>query len=276
MKDEPLKKPAKKINRYSAIIEKIFFSKYEKGMREVPFERHEMERFATKLKVTLPKNLGDLVYTFRYRALLPKSITSLAGEKEIWIIRPAGRSKYSFALIANTPIVPNEHLAVTKVPDSTPGIVAKYAFNDEQALLAKVRYNRLVDIFSGVTCYSIQNHLRTTVPEMGQVETDEIYIGVDKKGAHYVFPVQAKGGTDKLNIVQIEQDFAVCATKFPLLVCRPIAAQFMNAGIIALFEFESGENGVTISSEKHYKLVFPKEVTDADLATYRARTEATP
>jgi hypothetical protein len=61
---------------------------------------------------------------------------------------------------------------------------------------------------------------------MGQVETDELYIGVDKKGAHYVFPIQAKGGTDRLNVVQIEQDFAVCAAKFPLLVCRPIAAQF--------------------------------------------------
>ncbi len=271
MKTKPTTKPSKRVNRYSAIIEKLFFSKYEKGMSEVPFEREEMEKFAAKLKVKLPKNLGDLVYSFRYRALLPAAITSLASEQEVWIIRPAGRSRYSFALVKNTPILPNEHMAVTKVPDATPGIVAKYAFNDEQALLAKVRYNRLVDIFSGVTCYSLQNHLRTTVPEMGQVETDEIYIGVDKKGAHYVFPVQAKGGKDKLSIVQIEQDFAVCATKFPLLVCRPIAAQFMDEGVIALFEFEAGENGVTISSEKHYKLVSPKEVTDADLETYRGR-----
>ncbi|SPE54215.1 DNA methylase [Verrucomicrobia bacterium] len=282
LKDEPTKatmstppanKRAQKANRYSAIIEKIFFSRYEKGMREIPFERQEMEKLAAKLKVKLPKNLGDLVYSFRYRALLPTAITSLAGEQEIWIIRPAGRSKYSFVLVKDTPIVPNEHMAVTKVPDATPGIVAKYAFNDEQALLAKVRYNRLVDIFSGVTCYSLQNHLRTTVPDMGQVETDEIYIGVDKKGAHYAFPIQAKGGKDKLNVVQIEQDFAVCATKFPLLVCRPIAAQFMDEGVIALFEFESGENGVTIASEKHYKLVAPKEVTDTDLETYRGRLE---
>ncbi len=273
MKTNPSPKASKKANRYSAIIEKIFFSKYEKGMREVPFERQEMETFASKLRVKLPKNLGDLVYSFRYRALLPKSITSLVGDQEIWIIRPTGRSRYSFALVKDTPILPNEHMAVTKVPDATPGIVARYAFNDEQSLLAKVRYNRLVDIFSGVTCYSLQNHLRTTVPDMWQVETDQIYIGVDKKGAHYVFPIQAKGGKDKLNVVQIEQDFAVCATKFPLLVCRPIAAQFMDEGVIALFEFESGENGVTISSEKHYKLVAPKEVTDADLQTYRGRLE---
>ena len=214
MKTTPPAQRSKKANRYSAIIEKIFFSKYEKGMREVPFERQEMERFAARLKVSLPKNLGDLVYSFRYRALLPTSITALAGKDEIWIICPAGRAKYSFVLVKDTRIRPNEHMAVTKIPDATPGMVAKYAFNDEQALLAKVRYNRLVDIFSGVTCCSLQNHLRTTVPDMGQVETDEIYIGVDKKGAHYVFPIQAKGGKDKLNVVRIEQDFAVCSTKF--------------------------------------------------------------
>ncbi|MGH9786303.1 MAG: endonuclease, partial [Terriglobia bacterium] len=112
---------------------------------------------------------------------------------------------------------------------------------------------------------------RTTVPNIGQVETDELYVGVDKKGSHYIFPIQAKGGTDRLSIVQIEQDLAVCAHKFPSLICRPVAAQFMLGDVIALFEFEEGENGVGICSEKHYKLVPPEEVTEADLESYRER-----
>ena len=127
-----------------------------------------------------------------------------------------------------------------------------YALSDEQALLARLRYNRLVDIFTGVTCFSLQNHLRTAVPQIGQVETDEIYVGVDRRGAHYVFPVQAKTGSNKLSIVQLEQDFAVCAAKFAGLICRPIGAQFMAQDVIALFAFEKGETGIAISSEKHY------------------------
>jgi hypothetical protein len=163
-------------------------------------------------------------------------------------------------------------MSETKVPDSTPGVVAKYSLNDEQALLAKVRYNRLIDIFTGIACYSLQNHLRTTVAHLGQVETDEIYIGIDKRGAHYIFPVQAKGGADKLNIVQIEQDIALCAAKFPSLICRAIGAQFMGDDLIALFEFEEGENGIALSSEKHYRLVRPDDVTTQDLDSYRTRT----
>jgi len=168
-------------------------------------------------------------------------------------------------------LAPNDSLTTTKVPDSTPGVIAKYALSDEQALLAKVRYNRLVDIFTGVTCYSLQNHLRTTVSGMGQVETDEIYIGVDKRGVQYVLPVQAKGGKDKLSVVQIEQDMAVCAEKFPSLICRPLGAQFIPNDVIALFEFESGDQGIGITSEKHYKLVPPEEVTEDDLLAYRQR-----
>jgi hypothetical protein len=149
--------------------------------------------------------------------------------------------------------------------------VARYAQGDEQALLAKLRYSRLIDIFSGVTGYSLQNHLRTTVPGMGQVETDEIYVGIDRRGAQYVFPVQAKGGKDKLGIVQIEQDFALCRIRFPDLICRPIAAQFLEDDLIALFEFEQSEKGIAIVSEKHYQLVSPDKITSTELEAYRSR-----
>jgi len=258
-------------NRYSAIIGHIFKSKFKTGLTELEFKRDEMVSVAQKLKITLPKNLGDLVYSFRYRAELPESIQKIAPKGMTWIIRPAGHGKYRFVMIADNPLIPNVNLAETKVPDATPGIVAKYAFNDEQALLARLRYNRLIDVFTGITCYSLQNHLRTTVPDMGQVETDEIYVGLDKKGVHYVIPIQAKGGTDKLSIVQIEQDFAVCEHKFPNLVCRPIGAQFIDDGVIVLFEFERTSDGVRISSEKHYRLVAPEEIDEKDLQSYRQR-----
>lgn len=107
---------------------------------------------------------------------------------------------------------------------------------------------------------------------MGQVETDEIYVGVDRRGAQYVFPVQAKGGNDKLNIVQIEQDFAIGAEKFPDLICRCIAAQFMEDDVIALFVFEISDDGIALADEKHYRLVEPEQVLPMDLHTYRNRS----
>lgn len=258
-------------NRYSQIIEELFHSHFKLGATEVPFERDDLVRVAKRLGIRLPKNLGDVIYSFRYRTTLPESVRTKAPQGKEWIIRPAGPAKYCFAAIAKAVIQPNKMMAQTKVPDATPGVIAMYALSDEQALLAKLRYNRLIDVFTSVTCYSLQNHLRTTVPQLGQIETDEIYIGVDKRGVHYVFPVQAKGGNDRLSVVQIEQDMAMCASKFQHLICRPIGAQFMEGDLIALFEFEQSKEGIAIVSEKHYRLVPGEEVTEADLKSYRER-----
>ena len=261
----------KTTNRYVQIIEKVFLKYYQKGAAKVTFERSDLIQAASELNIKTPKNIGDILYSFRYRTPLPKSILEKACEGHECIIRPVGTARYAFVLTSQNRIVPSEMLVETKIPDATPGIISKYAINDEQGLLAKLRYNRLIDIFTGLTCYSLQNHLRTTVPGIGQVETDEIYIGLDKRGVHYVLPVQAKGGTDQIGIVQIEQDFAVCATKFPDLICRSIAAQFMGDDVIALFEFEQTESGIAIAAEKHYRLVYSEDVSAEELAQYQKR-----
>lgn len=262
---------AKNEGRYTAIIREIFEQRFAPGLRQVAFNREDIVVTASKLGVRLPKNVGDVLYSFRYRAPLPSEISATAPEGEMWIIRPAGRGKYRFALVADVPLEPNPSLAETKIPDATPGMIAKYAFGNEQGVLARIRYNRLLDVFLGIACYSLQNHFRTTVSGLGQVETDEIYVGIDKRGAHYVLPVQAKGGSDKLNRVQIEQDIALCAEKLPDLICRPIGTQWMREDLIALFEFEEADDDIRIISEKHYRLVAPDEITDAELRRYRQR-----
>ena len=260
-----------KRNRYDQIIEKVFFNYFKEEIFEFEFKRDEFVDAAVELGIKLPKNLGDILYSYRYRRSLPKSILDTAPEGTQWIIRPAGTAIYRFVIVDEFSLLPNSSLAETKILDATPGIITRYALGDEQALLAIVRFNRLIDIFTGLTCYSLQNHLRTTVDGMGQVETDEIYIGIDKRGAHYVIPVQAKGRKDKLGLVQIEQDFALAALKFPGLICKSVAAQFMKNQVIALFEMEQQSDLVKIVSEKHYRLVSSGELSQEELSQYANR-----
>jgi hypothetical protein len=262
-----------KKNRYTQILEEIFFAHYEKGMKAFSFERTEIEETAVRLAIPLPKNMGDLIYAFRFRSELPDAIKATAPSGQAWVIKLAGRASYRFVLDRQWVIAPNTALVQVKVPDSTPGIIARYALDDEQALLALVRYNRLVDIFTGIASYSLQNHLRTTVEGVGQVEVDELYVGIDRRGAHYVFPLQAKGGNDKLGQVQIEQDVALCAEKFPNLICRPLGAQFLADGAIALMEFTETTGGLRLAAERHYRLAPEEMLTADDLAAYGAGAE---
>jgi hypothetical protein len=63
----------------------------------------------------------------------------------------------------------------------------------------------------------------------------------------------------------------MCAHKFPRLVCRPIAAQFIDKNLIALFEFEPSKDGIKVTAEKHYRLVRPDELSPDELDSYLTR-----
>ncbi|MBI2424057.1 MAG: endonuclease [Candidatus Hydrogenedentes bacterium] len=260
------------LNVYTAILKEIFKSHYSRGMQSFEFDRDEIRSVAQALGLQVPKNLGDVVYSFRYRTALPDDIVRTARKGFEWIIEGAGKSKYVVKQVRRNRILPREDLLAIKIPDATPEIIAMYAQGDEQALLAKVRYNRLVDVFLGCVAYSLQNHLRTTVKGMGQIEVDEMYIAVDRFGAQYVIPVQAKTGNDQHSAVQTKQDIACCVDKFPHLTCRAVSAQFANDGVIAMFELTLDGDDVRVVQERHYRLVPADSVTPEDLRQYRVHS----
>jgi hypothetical protein len=258
----------KQLNRYSGIIEEIFKNKFKPKSKVFEFSREDIETVATKLNIVLPKNIGDLIYSFRYRTEFPASIKAQTPDDKEWIIKGTAKGKYCFQLVDISRIIPRTDAIAVKIPDATPEIIRHNALGDEQALLAKVRYNRLIDIFLGISSFSLQNHLRTTVANVGQIEIDEVYVGVDKRGRQFIIPVQAKGGHDKHGVVQTQQDVACCEEKFPLLICRPVSAQFMDDEKIAMFELKVEDNKVFVVEERHYQLVQANEISDEDLRSY--------
>ena len=157
-------------------------------------------------------------------------------------------------------IEPNPLLSEVKVLGAVPAMIVRYALDEEQRLLAVLRHNRLIDVFTGTVCHSLQNHLQTVLPGFGEVDTDEIYLGISMTGRQFVFPVQARREENGIGTLQVEQDLAVCAAKFPGLICRPVAAQFMEDNLIALLECEVSGGEVFVREEKHYRIV-----TDEDL-----------
>ena len=260
---------AKALNRYQALIEKIFFDHYEEAATALEFTRQEIKEAATDLDIALPDNLGDVIYSFRFRTDLPDRVVATQPEGMEWVIELAGRGRYRFSLVKINRILPREDQVKIDIPDATPELIRAYALDDEQALLAIVRYNRLIDTFLGLTTYSLQNHLRTTVRSIGQIEIDELYVGLDKRGCHYVIPVQAKGGKDQIGIVQTSQDIRFVEERFPGMRCRAVAAQFMDDRMIALFELTLQDDEIKVAEERHYRLVPAKKLDQEAIRDYQ-------
>ncbi len=260
---------SKKPTLYQEIIARIFEDHWHEGEDSFVFAREEIIEKAAALNLDPPKNVGDLPYSFRYRRKLPDSILATQPDGLEWIIEGAGHSKYQFRLVKISRVVPNEDLPIIDLPDATPELIRAYALDDEQALLANVRYNRLIDTFLGLTTYSLQNHLRTTVKEIGQIEIDELYVGLDKHGCHYVIPVQAKRANDQVGIVQVTQDILFVKEKFPGFRCRAIAAQPLSEQIVALFELSLRDDEIEVVKEAHYRLVPARELKRDAVIDYR-------
>lgn len=267
-------------SKYTQIITWVFNRGYKNGARTVTFSRDDLVTAHDKLGLTRTKNIGDIPYSFRFRKELPSAITKTAPNGAEWIILGVGQASYEFRLASPGKIAPSTNRERIPVFDATPEIVRQYAAGtDEQALLTRARYNRLVDMFLGLTCYSIQNHFRTTVADVGQIEVDEIYLGINKRGAHYVIPCQAKSPGDRFGIVQVMQDVLLCREKYPNAICRPIALQFQGPNEVAMLELSITHEGdllrLNVVDEKHYRLSMRTEITQEQIRILKDREDAT-
>jgi hypothetical protein len=253
-----------KINRYNAIILEIFKPILESCILNdllridggFKFTRDDIRKAANTLKITLPDNLGDVVYTYRYRADLPPAILAIAPDGNMWIIEGDGKSKYRARIVDYVCLTPNESLRPIKIPDATPPNIRACAKKDEQYLLSTMRVNNLFGIFLGFGMFHVGSAKRSAVKKYGQIEIDDLYTGIDKNGVSYVIPIQAKRNSDRHSVVQTLQDVYYCKEEYPEHVCVPISVQFMKNETIAMFRLEedSVKDSIKVVEELHYTL----------------------
>jgi len=245
------------------VIHKVFFERYAKGANEIIFcmddIRNAIQVVATEDPKYQERNVADLRYQFTSgRRALPKAIDALGP----WMIEGRGKARYAFVRVKEHPhinVSPDLHAIL--IPDATPEIVLEYAGADEQGLLAKLRYNRMLDIFLGLTCYHLQNHWRTSIKNKGQCEIDDLYVGLDVEGRQYVVPIEAKGKRDHISKTQIVQLANFTHERYPRLISRPVGVQEMKNGDIVLMEFTTGTKPdlVRIKRTHQYRLAAMSE-----------------
>jgi hypothetical protein len=90
-------------NRYGAIIAEIFRRHHKPGRTKFEFSRTEIETVAGALGIVLPKNKGDLLYSFRFRNKLPAVVATTAPSDKQWVIELAGKAIYRSPIPIPTP-----------------------------------------------------------------------------------------------------------------------------------------------------------------------------
>ncbi|MCC7206012.1 MAG: hypothetical protein IT323_01810 [Anaerolineae bacterium] len=249
--------PEENLRDYDRIIESVFHTLVASSPQSedvFSFTLDDVTSAAQRLGIAL-RNRPDVVYTYRTgRASLPQSILG-AGH---WAIQAGRKGYYQFVRLSRSPYVDiPADLAIIRLLDSTPQLVLKFQGADEQAVLARIRYNRLVDIFTSLTAYHIQGHFRTALSQSGQVEIDDLYMGLDAGGKAYVVPIEAKsaGTRERLGVVQVTQLVQFAHRRFPGLPVRPVGVKVLDGSYVFL-EFNETENmnDVATTAYRRYEL----------------------
>jgi hypothetical protein len=248
-----MKSPSTKANQYDRLLAAVFKRKWNSSLTEVPFTKDEVIDAAGELELRL-KNLADVIYTYRSRRAMPKEILKTGN----WVIAARGSGLYAFVKIrGETTVAIPESLKVYPIPYAVPEIVAHNLARDEQGMLTIVRYNRLLDVFTGLACFHLQSHIRTQLIDHGQVEIDELYVGVDKDGQGFVLPIEAKEEGEKLGLDKAVALTLFARARFPKLICRPIAIMRRGLQLFDCVEFEPAEelSKVVVLEMRRYQLV---------------------
>jgi hypothetical protein len=242
----------------------VFEKNYKLGAAAVPFTMDQIRQaiavVARTRRAYKENNVADVRYQYTSgRQALPEAINRLGP----WIIVGRGKARYAFVKLAASPAIRiQDDLLPILLPSATPEIVLEYAGGDEQGLLAKVHYNRLLDIFLQITCYHLQNHWRTSIKNKGQCEIDDLYVGLNINGKQFVIPVEAKCANESLSKTQIVQMIDFAQDRYPKLIIRPVGVQEIKDGSLVLIEFTPAAHPdeIKIKEMRRYKLVPMSEV----------------
>jgi len=241
------------------VMRRVFEKRYAPGAREVKFRMDDIRDAIAAVAKTRSgyreNNVADVRYQYTSgRRVLPDSINKLGP----WMIVGRGKAQYAFVKLEASPEIKiQDDLLPILLPGATPEIVLEYAGTDEQGLLAKVHYNRLLDIFLQITCYHLQNHWRTSIKNKGQCEIDDLYVGLNINGKQFVIPVEAKCANENLSKTQIVQIIDFARERYPKLIIRPVGVQEMKDGSLVLIEFAPAAHPdeIKIKEMRRYKLV---------------------
>ncbi len=256
-------------NPLPKLVERVFFLNYGPGLTAFTFNGDDIADAACAIGLDLTEEGIDPENAIGRHFDLPQTVRETQPNGSEWVIEMRAPGKYVAKLVRESRLLPQARVPLVKLPDATPQIVTSCVLSEEQSLLSKIRYNRLVDLFLGVVAHPLENRPRAPLHEYGEIEIGEVYVGIDRDGCQVVVPVRAKGAHDPASITRAQQDLRCCMEQFPRLQCRGISAQYIGKDSIALFELTLVGGEVRVVDERHYQLAPAQAISENELEHYR-------
>jgi len=119
-----------------------------------------------------------------------------------------------------------------------------------------VRYNSLIDIFLGLTAFSLHSKVVASI-QSELIEIEELYIGLDQRDCRYAIPVQTAGQDERISGSRAAEHIEFVEKKFRGMRTIAVGAKLIDERTVALFELRLEDDKIKVVKEKHYALMPP-------------------
>ena len=221
----------------------IFRKKYKPGLKEITFTRKELTETIEELGIP-SRNPAHIPYEASKRGGMPKEIieagfNTILNKKEAYALVYIENNVIEFP--ESKPIIYASKIKPSLMKHIIPNGLAKA---DEQTMLSIINKHKILEHFLGLEIQHYVPHRRCSLPNIGQVEIDQIAWGIQNNDDDVVIPIEAKGGKENLTRSQMKNCVYYAQANHPGVKIRPVAIKLFPGNDIGVVETDLETNPI--------------------------------
>lgn len=223
-------------------IDYLMKNSFVDSLTPISFERTDILDVCKNEFGEAPKNLGDIVYSLRYRLDYLSNYDYLLEKDYTWTLLSTGIGQYELAPLKKLRLPNLESENVLYVDDQTPAHIHKLRPLNDQSLLMKVIQNGILNEFLQDDLMFLQAHHKVNLNNWGQAEIDGI---LASNNSSHLYLIEVKGYTEVIGWPQMIQLKMYAQQNHPDVLFTPVFIQSHRDWSFSVVQFD-------------YKNSFPK------------------
>ena len=183
-------------------VDYLMKNNFINSLTPISFERTDILEICAKEFGKAPKNLGDIIYSLRYRLDYLSTYDYLLEKDYTWTLLSTGIGKYELSPLKKLRIPSLESEDIIYIKDNTPKHIHELRPLNDQSLLMKIIQNDILNEFLQDDLVFLQAHHKVNLQNWGQAEIDGI---LASNYSPHLYLVEVKGYTEVIAWPQMIQ-----------------------------------------------------------------------
>lgn len=236
-------------NKAKSFIKHLIEKNFTASQDSIPFSRDDVSLYCLKKFKKIPKNVGDIIYSLRYRMDYLSTFDHLLDPDYTWTLLSLSTGQYELKPMPKLKLPDLTSVPVISKIDKTPEHIHNLRPLNDQSLLMKIYQNKVLSEFLEDDLILLQAHHKVNLKDWGQAEIDGI---VASETSPRLYLVEVKGYTEVIGWPQIIQLKMYAEQNHPGLPFTPIFVQSHRDWSFSIVQFDFNSEFPQVTKSERY------------------------